>query len=1342
MLSQIDGYKGSYPKTLLRRLQRVTPNAKDVQFQIFKGISNPDIYCYVISFFQLFFHCPKVIRFFENDENLNDTEILLNDIIKDIYKKNSKTKVLITDFIANWTHWDGKNHLPAEQRDVREFIDNFFPSLSEQLSSQFSFIKTDYFEKDVPIYKSYILNCLSKKIDVQENINERIKECYKIHSFNDYFLISLQRNFLARRKSIKINSFIQIDSQIFRFVGAVIYNGNSRKGHFTTILKICQHYFYFDDDDVFSLFPVQNSPSFTNALMQQCEKCLHTDSTLLLYVKNTGKYDLNKYESIMNQNDHRVQITQVQKMRTTLKKIKNINLLKNKAEEEEREKNQSNKNDAIIVEPSDYQNKNTSDEENEQSNGTENENSFEAIESSDYQITSDEERENEQSNDTENENSFETIESSDYQKLFTSDEEKENEQSNDTENENSFETIESSDYQKLFTSDEEKENEQSNEKSQYISNRPLSIKYQPDISSSSDENSYFSCPKIMSTCSEPRATLLANERTVSSLSQLPKTNSIHSTPRLNSCQKHFHKAIANNSQLIITPNLLNDEDITKNGEKSKIGNFQHCDLQREIVDVETIDDNLSGIVYINKADPVNNPQKQTKSKHAILRKLFKSTGNLLRILQYTDQGNINADILKNYLHIHNEEDDEIKKKGEELYQILNNFYESGNYTYSELKNQISPIVDWYKLKYGSKIVPSIDDDLIINDDIGMILNLSDTEPEDEDISYRSFLAMIDSIIEISSDDDDNDPDFDANITLKKTPLRNIFSRLEMSELENRANAEISIIFEDDGHIETETSVHLYTMKDPNAKISLHLAHTLDEMLHIRRYQDLLSKDLDESKITYENDPGNDDDSLDDNNFPIRLYNWKERSRTLDVDEIFEVIKEVNGPNYENDEDIEFLMDVGLAQLWERIQHDVVQLYVTMKPKFIKPFVKDFIEANNVEHPPNIHVRAYRKLKEKKRSKKTKTDTEEEEETEKGNEPKKAWCGVSTLQNLITTFNNNYSAEEQQEYLNYNNEHNKRGGKRDEITKVTKETLKCLITLVLDFPTLSSFSYMTYINSQFGPNYTNNISERTVQRYLSSLNFKLKKVYFSPPNRNSVGLRIFRVAWSKILEKIASEENVLIGFVDEASVGGSEGKRYGKSFIGITPLMNSILSKVKMTTMAVVFPGFGVLYKIKDKSIKSEDYSEFIREVIQFCRKYLCNNNTEIILIEDNCPTHSTLTVENLIDELKFALIPIVPYSPSLNGVVESYFGFIKLHDFVVTFLSDDQTVKLNIIKNWKEITYNEYKIGKSIKFFKEWIYRLQACKRGEPIYSEHCYPEPVQFDFNKLCNVSVSRFYK
>lgn len=240
-----------------------------------------------------------------------------------------------------------------------------------------------------------------------------------------------------------------------------------------------------------------------------------------------------------------------------------------------------------------------------------------------------------------------------------------------------------------------------------------------------------------------------------------------------------------------------------------------------------------------------------------------------------------------------------------------------------------------------------------------------------------------------------------------------------------------------------------------------------------------------------------------------------------------------------------------------------------------------------------------------------------------------------------------------DYLNNFKFKNGRGGRRKENTKVSKRTLKCLIALILDFPTIPPNSYATYINSQFGPNYEDNISERTIQRYLSSLDFKLK-VSFSPPNRNSVGLRIFRVAWSKFMEKISFEENALLGYVDEASVSSSEGKRFYRRFCGI--------SKIKMTIMACVFPGFGVLYKKINNSAGGSDYANFINEVTLFYRKYFYNNETNIVLIEDNCPMHSNTKVKHLINELKIALIPIVPYSPSLNGVVEGYFGFIKTHN--------------------------------------------------------------------------------
>ena len=72
---------------------------------------------------------------------------------------------------------------------------------------------------------------------------------------------------------------------------------------------------------------------------------------------------------------------------------------------------------------------------------------------------------------------------------------------------------------------------------------------------------------------------------------------------------------------------------------------------------------------------------------------------------------------------------------------------------------------------------------------------------------------------------------------------------------------------------------------------------------------------------------------------------------------------------------------------------------------------------------------------------------------------------------------------------------KKSGFRIENQKVTDETLKCLITLVLDFPTLSAESYAAYLNSAFGTNEINSISSRTVSRYLKALNFTVNKAVF-------------------------------------------------------------------------------------------------------------------------------------------------------------------------------------------------------------------------------------------------------
>lgn len=236
------------------------------------------------------------------------------------------------------------------------------------------------------------------------------------------------------------------------------------------------------------------------------------------------------------------------------------------------------------------------------------------------------------------------------------------------------------------------------------------------------------------------------------------------------------------------------------------------------------------------------------------------------------------------------------------------------------------------------------------------------------------------------------------------------------------------------------------------------------------------------------------------------------------------------------------------------------------------------------------------------------------------------------------------------FLTNSNNNSTWGGPREEVNVVTNDTLDCLLSLVLDFPTMSAYHCMCYLYSKYGPNYKTNISLRTGYTCLDKLNLTVKKASFAPPDRNSVGLRIFRVAWTKFMKTIIKDDNILLGFVDEAAVTSNIGRKYGRAFAGITPVINCPLKKIKMLIISIVFPGFGILYKFVNKAVDGKEYSQFLSEVIEFARKYICNNQTEILNIEDICPEHAAKCVEE----------QIVSFSPSLNGVVEEYFGFIKL----------------------------------------------------------------------------------
>ena len=192
----------------------------------------------------------------------------------------------------------------------------------------------------------------------------------------------------------------------------------------------------------------------------------------------------------------------------------------------------------------------------------------------------------------------------------------------------------------------------------------------------------------------------------------------------------------------------------------------------------------------------------------------------------------------------------------------------------------------------------------------------------------------------------------------------------------------------------------------------------------------------------------------------------------------------------------------------------------------------------------------------------------------------------------------------------------------------------------------------YLNSKLGPNTKKQICERTVHRYLTKINFSVKRTTFSPSNRNCICLRVFRVTLSKFIEQIINQKNILLGFIDEASESACEGNKYGRAYKGISPVIQSPLSKCIVSVIALVIPGFGVIYNFQDRSVYDDCFLSFIKRSITFLRKFICNKECEIVFIEDNCKIHQSEKVENEIINMNIAIISTVQYSPSLNGVAE------------------------------------------------------------------------------------------
>lgn len=297
------------PKLLLKKLQSKTGSSKNIDFQVFLGIKNVNginhdhHYCYAISFLQLFFHCPDVIQYFNKSVPKNSTERLLSKIFKELYKKNNYSAIDIINFILNWQGWNG-GLLPNDNGDIIEFVNYLLNSVTQKLSDFFFLIEGEFYDTSIAPYdRNYFLTVLPNGRTIEDVLNNSMKKCKKITRYPKYLMISLSRNEIdnVNEQYIPINSFLKIGSIVYKHHATTVFNGKVAAGHYTSLIKIDDEYFQFNDEIVTALFYYERCPPTLRTFITEINNQMNRRGTLFLYIKSYENYVPNVYEQIVFQ---------------------------------------------------------------------------------------------------------------------------------------------------------------------------------------------------------------------------------------------------------------------------------------------------------------------------------------------------------------------------------------------------------------------------------------------------------------------------------------------------------------------------------------------------------------------------------------------------------------------------------------------------------------------------------------------------------------------------------------------------------------------------------------------------------------------------------------------------------------------------------------------------------------------------------------------------------------------------------------------------------------------------------------------------------------------------------
>ena len=295
--------------------------------------------------------------------------------------------------------------------------------------------------------------------------------------------------------------------------------------------------------------------------------------------------------------------------------------------------------------------------------------------------------------------------------------------------------------------------------------------------------------------------------------------------------------------------------------------------------------------------------------------------------------------------------------------------------------------------------------------------------------------------------------------------------------------------------------------------------------------------------------------------------------------------------------------------------------------------------------------------------------------------------------------------------------NKNSDDSDDDTKIshntvlTPDTINCILIVSLYFPYSTTKQKVDYVRTK-GPNEAKNISQRSVLRCLTLLGFRKKVLRGYAYQRNSSAAIVARAIWAKKMLSLAGLADVLMCFIDEASIDTSQRNKFAMCCKGCNTYAYKKMKGVHISILACVIPGFGASFKLAIGSIKHKEYNEFLEQNAVVIRTIIGCETTKLFFIMDNAQIHKVKC-----ERPSFNTIFTIPYSPQTNGPAENFFGSVK--GFITPNI-DSMPKEQDMILNWVEsqvvdFIQKKFDVAESTKYFDHVVAVWKNCEQLMPL---------------------------